>query len=294
MSAAAIDHDQAVAQLNELVYRKRIGPARNILADALPRFPESVELLQCAAWVDWLDDDLDSALKSIQKILSIDPSYFDARFLLSRIKFEQNRFAEAEQTVLALLQDYPEDAALYAHYARIMLRTLHIEKAQRLAAEALKREPSNADALGVDVLCAFIGLSGKQQRARLQRLLEEYPDQTQSMILVVQSLIDNGKHREAYELSRELVLHDPSNDALVDLAKELRHTSHWTMLPLWPMRKWGWGGSIGLWLIVVLLLRSEVLASTPLAGLEGPIAFTFLGYVVYSWVWPPLLKRLLR
>jgi predicted Zn-dependent protease len=294
MSATPIDHDQAVAQVRELLDRRRLRAARDVLANALPRYPNSVSLLQCAAWADWLDDDLDGALESIAKILQADPHDFDARFLLSRIQAEQTRFADAEKTVLGLLQEHPEEPALYAHYGRIMLQTFHLEKAQRLASEALRRDPSNVDALNVDVLCAFIDSSSDEQRARLQRLLREYPDQAQSTVRVVQLLIDHGKHREAYELARELVMVDPGNAGLVDLAAELRRTSHWSMWPLWPMRKWGWAGSIGIWAIAMVLLRSNALQSTPLAGYDDAVALVFLGYVIYSWVWPPVLGRLLR
>jgi hypothetical protein len=107
-------------------------------------------------------------------------------------------------------------------------------------------------------------------------------------------LIDHGKHREAYELTRELVLLDPANEHLAGLAHDLRRTSHWSMLPLWPMQKWGWAGSIGIWVLVLVILRSGVLDVTPLAGHEGAVTVVVLVYVAYSWIWPPLLGKLLR
>jgi hypothetical protein len=86
----------------------------------------------------------------------------------------------------------------------------------------------------------------------------------------------------------------PADTNVVALAASLRRNTHWSLLPLWPMQKWGWGGSIGLWLLAVMLFRSQVLSQTPLAGHEGTLATIFLVYVVYSWVWPPLLGRLQR
>lgn len=294
MSETSNGHKAAVAELAALLDRRRLAAARSVLAKALPKYPDSPTLLQYSAWVDWMEDRLDDALTTIGRILELDPGSYSARFLLARIRTEQQRLAEAEAAAIDLLKDFPEEPALYALYARIMLLSFNIEKAERLAAEALKRDPRHEDALNVHVLCGFISSPGREQRERLHKLLAEHPDQTDSIVRLVQSLIDDGKTRQAYELSRELVRSNPDNEGIVQLATSLRRVSHWSMFPLWPMQKWGWGASIGLWLAVLILLKSELLAGTPLEAWEGRIALLFLGYVVYSWVWPPLLGRLLR
>jgi tetratricopeptide (TPR) repeat protein len=293
MTELSNDHDTALAQLSALLDRRRFASARDVLAKVLPKYPDSPSLLQYAAWIDWMEDHLDEALATVQRILEIEPDSFDARFLLARIRTEQEQYAEAEGLVIALLKDYPEEPALYAFYGRLMLQTFNVDKAERLAAEALRRDPDHADALNVHVLCGFINSPGSEQRERLHKLLQEHPDQTESTIRLVQLLIDEGKTREAYQLARELVRLHPGNESIVQMATALRHSSHWSLLPLWPMQKWGWAGSVGIWLAVVALLRSDILVETPLEAYQTAIALVFLGYVVYSWVWPPVLKRIL-
>jgi tetratricopeptide (TPR) repeat protein len=293
MTENSNEHDTALAQLRALLDRRRFASARDVLAKALPKYPDSPSLLQYAAWIDWMEDHLDEALATIQRILEIEPDSFEARFLLARIRMEQEQYVEAERLVIALLKDYPEEPVLYAFYARIMLQTFNVEKAERLAAEALRRDPDHADALNVHVLCGFINSPGSEQRERLHKLLQEHPDQTESIIRLVQLLIDEGKSREAYQLARELVRLHPDNESIVEMATALRLSSHWSLLPLWPMQKWGWAGSIGIWLAVAALLRSDILVETPLEAYQAAIAFAFIGYVVYSWVWPPILKRIL-
>lgn len=290
----SIDHGAAVAELAALLDRRRLAAARSVLAKALPAYPDSPELLQYSAWVDWMEDRLDDALSTVGRILEIDPDSYSARFLLVRIRTEQEQFAEAETLVLELLKDFPEEPALYALYARIMLQTFNVEKAERLAAEALRRDPEHQDALNVHVLCGFVNSPGPEQRERLQKLLREHPDQTETIVRLIQSLIADGKTREAYELARELVRSNPDNESIVEMANTLRRSSHWSMVPLWPMQKWGWAASIGIWLGVMVMLRSELLVGTPLAAWQNTIAVVFIGYVVYSWVWPPILGRLLR
>lgn len=294
MTTATIDHDVAVAQSSELLDRKRLSAARDVLSNALTQYPDSEALLTNAALLDWLDDRLAEAQETIHKVLEIAPDSYTPRYLLAKIYLELENFIESEQAFIDLLRDYPEEPELYAMYASIMLQTFNIEKAQKLAAEALRRDPSNENAMNVHVLCGFIGSSGEEQRRRLHELLTEHPDQAQTTIRVVQMLLDQGKNKEAYALARELVVLDPSNEELVELAASLRRMSHWSLLPLWPMQKWGWAGSVGIWLIAIGIINSGLLDDPPLDAYKGPFTMAILIYVVYSWVWPPILKRILR
>ncbi|MEM1260842.1 MAG: tetratricopeptide repeat protein [Pseudomonadota bacterium] len=279
-------------EIGELLDRQRWAMAERRLAEVLPNYPDNLELRYFQAIVDWVADRDRRAVEILEGVLVDEPTYYDARYLLARVKLGQDEYRQAEEMLLGLLADYPESAALYATYAEVMLRTMHFEKAEALAAEALKRDPDHEGAMNVHVLCGFVNSSNDEQRERLQRLLQEHPDQMQTTIRLVQHLIEQGRHEEAFQLSRELVLADPANGSLVELASELRRANHWSMKPLWPMQRFGWAGSIGIWFGAVLLFRSGVLDGTP--TLANYLVGALLIYVVYSWVWPPLLRRILR
>lgn len=294
MNAASLDHDAAVAELSALLDRNRLAAARGVLANALPAFPESPQLLQYAAWVEWLEGDREAALTHVNDALTIDPHAYGSRNLLARIHIEAGRYAEAESTILELLADYPEEPALLALYSRLMLLTFHLEKAEQLAAEALRIDPESEEALNAHVLCGFVLSPGEEQKQRLQKLLTEHPDQLETTLRLVQLLIDEGKNRQAYELSRTLVQIYPDDDGIVEMAVSLKRASHWSLLPLLPMQKWGWAGSIGVWFAVVLLLGSGVLDNTPLGPHQNTIALIFIAWVIYSWVWPPILKSVVK
>lgn len=294
MSRIPLDHDQTLRQLEELLDRRRTGPARALAEQALLEFPDSPALLQTSAWIDWMEDRLDEAEATVDRILELDPESFDARYLLSRIYTETDRLAEAELILIDLLRANPESARLYADYASLMLETFHLVKAERLAAEALRLEPQDESALHVAVMTAFVNTPGPETERRLQRLLEEHPDQFGSAVRLVQVLSDKGRNAEAYELARRLVQQQPDNEHLVELANDLRHAAHWSMKPMWPMQKFGWAGSIGLYVLIVAVIGSGVLEGTALESLVQPLGLAFLLYVVYSWTWPPLLRRILR
>lgn len=294
MNRIPLDHDQTLRQLEELLDRRRIASARALAEQALLEFPDSPALLQASAWIDWMEDRLDEAEATLDRVLELDPESFDARYLLSRIYTETDRLAEAEQILVDLLRANPESARLYADYASLMLETFHLAKAERLAAEALRLEPQDESALHVAVMTAFVNQPGPETERRLQRLLEEYPDQFSSAVRLAQALTHQGRIAEAYELARQLVQQQPDNEDLVEMASDLRHAAHWTMKPMWPMQKFGWAGSIGLYVVMVAVLGSGVFEGTSLESLVQPLALAFLLYVVYSWTWPPLLRRILR
>ena len=294
MNTPEISEAEAVAQLQQLVERNRTTAAKALLKRVLPAFPESIDLLVHAAWVDFLDDENAAARATIEKILEQDPEHYSAHYLLARILEDEECYADAEQVLINLLKAYPEDANLYAVYGRVMLATLNFEKAQRLADESLRLEPNNETALNVSVLTAFVNSPGVETRQRLEQLVREHPEQAQTTIRLIQVLLDQGKNDQAYELTRELVVVQPDNQPLVELASELKAVTHWSMKPLWPMKKFGWGGSIAIWVAVVFVLQSGALERLGIAEYGFPLAMAFLGYAVYSWVWPPIIRRIFR
>jgi hypothetical protein len=72
--------------------------------------------------------------------------------------------------------------------------------------------------------------------------------------------------------------------------RELRIQNHWTMKPLWPLQKWGWGASAAMWAGALVFTRVLEKAAP---GAVFPFVMFWLAYAVYSWVWPPILRRIL-
>ncbi len=118
-----------------------------------------------------------------------------------------------------------------------------------------------------------------------------HPQSIRTLVLVVVALEQRGQLREARRVSQELVRAQPDNARLVEMARELKIRAHWSMLPLWPVQKWGWGASFAIWLLAII--GSRLLHKTNPAA-AGAFIAVVLAYVVYSWVWPPLLRRLIK
>ena len=271
------------------IERRRLGDARNIIAQGLKEFPQDSDLLFHSAQVDWLSDLNKEAEATTRQVLLIDPHHAPARQLLASLLTESGEFADAELLLIGLLRDYPESADLYGRYSRLMLRTLHLDKAEQLAHEGLRYDPDDAECLMAAALCET-ARSGARPNEGLKKLLQAHPESLSSVHALVVALVNAGRIGEAHRIAQSALRGDPANEHLVSLVRELRIQNHWSMKPLWPLQKWGWGASAVMWLGGIVMIRGLARAAPELAT---PVALAWLAYCIYSWVWPPLARRIL-
>lgn len=284
--------DDLNKQVLFLFERRRFKEAEAILARGLGEHPGNPDLLHLSALVDLAQSRKEAAEKILHELLQLDPEHAGGRYLLTRLRLDQRRLTEAEGLILDLLKDYPGDPDYYTTYARIMLQALQIEKAERLASEALRLEPEDVDALALSVICRVIRGDRGGARTSLAELMRNHPETRKAAWAVMTVLEDRKQYRECLRLAREMLRSDPGDEDLVETIRELRVQTHPTMLPLWPLRRWGWHASAAMWVgfLVVYTVARRLLPQDALAVL----ALAWLGYAVFSWIYPPLLKRLLR
>jgi tetratricopeptide (TPR) repeat protein len=285
---AEIGLHESIEQIDALIARRRTLAARNLLSTALKQYPDDTALLLQAAWVDYLEDKSESAAATAKSILAREPDNTGAKQLLMELYIEQGDLVEAERLVLELLRAMPEHAHYYGRYADIMLRALNVDKAAALATEGLRYSPDDRECLAAHTVCDFIQHGRGEPSPALRKLLVEHPQSIRTLYLVVVALEQRGKNRQAYEIAKEMLRAQPDNNSLVGLVQHFRLKTHWSLLPLAPLQKYGWGASIGLWLAAIVSVRVVRQYSMTAATTLSLIVFA---YVVYSWVWPPLLKK---
>jgi tetratricopeptide (TPR) repeat protein len=275
-------------QASELLDRRRMLQARQLLAQALRQHPEAIELLFQLARADYLEDHFEDARRTLVRLLELAPGDTGGRWLLFLVEMEAGRLAEAEVLVLDLLRQSPRMPHFWSGYGRLMLRALHFDKASDLVNEALRLDPDAPEALRARALCDIVEGRGQQDGAALSRLLADDPNDLLTLRLVVVALADAGRYRQAHRLAQALLRVQPDDQGLLQQVLALHTTNHWSLWPLWPLRRWGWAASVGLWVLVVLGYQVlERVAPQAVGGFTAVV----LAYVAYSWVWPPLLTR---
>ncbi len=291
MNAATGTPAETLFEVRGLVDRRRYGEARTRLAGALQERPSDVELLYLSAFVDYATDRNDAARATVRSALRADPRHAPSRDLFAHILEEGKEYAEAERVRIELLRDYPEDADFFGSYAQLMLRTMNPDKARRLAKEGLRFEPEHAGCLYVVALADLIDGGGSRANAGLATLVREHPEQVRTALALIIAMQDSGDVRGALRVAKELLRSQPDNEQFVQIVRELKSVGHWSLLPLYPMVKWGWGGAIAVWFVGIVGLRALSQVASP--TVVGILTVVWLLYVIYSWVWPPLLKKIL-
>jgi tetratricopeptide (TPR) repeat protein len=292
MTEPAVSRAEALFRASSLVERRRYGEARTHLASALKTYPDDPELGYLSAYVDYATDQGEAAMRTIQSVLRAQPEHAGARDLYATLLENEKRYAEAESVLIQLLRDYPEDADYYSSYADLMLRTMNASKARRLAQEGLKIEPEHAGCLHAPALADLIEGRGRGESIGLAALVREHPEHLRTSLALVVALQDRGDHRGALRIAQELLRSQPDSTELLNLVRELRVVTHWSLLPLYPMQRWGWAGVFGVWVAGVFGIRLLAKNGAP-APLVASLTVLWLVYIVYSWIWPPLLKKIL-
>jgi tetratricopeptide (TPR) repeat protein len=274
-----------------LIERRRYSQARVTVGQGLKEFPESAELQYLAAFIDYASERPEQAMQGVRALLSQSPQHYGGRTLYAHLLEGAKELAEAERVWIDLLRDYPQSADCFAGYGELMLKTLNLEKARRLAQEGLRLSPEHAGCLFLAAMIDLIRNRSGTDSEHLQRMLREHPEHVRSALALVIALSAKGNDRGALRVAQELLRQQPNAGHLVKLVRSLKMRTHWTMLPLYPMQRWGWNAAIAITLVGIVGLRvaEQKLPST----LVETLTWVWLGYVIYSWVWPRLLRRYL-
>jgi tetratricopeptide (TPR) repeat protein len=271
-----------------LIERRRFAQARILLGEAMRAYPGDASLLCESARIDYLTDELDEAIATVRQALASEPQHLDARYLLACIHEERGELVQCEAVLLDLLHDYPEAGMLYGRYALLMFRTFHIEKAKALAHEALRLDPEDELALAACVIADLIDGSPKTQRATLAELMRNHPENATTARLLLTHLISVGQYWAAKRIAIELLKAQPDSRENLQLVVQLEVLCHWTALPLWPLNRWGMAGSVGIF-VGSLIVFNVIGRFVP--GSSGAISTFVIGFMAYSWFYPPILKR---
>lgn len=270
--------------------RGRISGARALIGQALRAAPNEPDVLCYAAALEIEDGDQEAALDLVNDALLIAPSHRNARGTRYDILRALRRLGDAEMDVLSMLEDEPGNGSLHAAYAQLAMEALQLDKAQLLLEQAARLDPDGREVLLVHAL--FDVATGRNSMDSTRRLVERYPDSAKTLHIVFAKLASTGRLREAQSFIEQSVRYAPDDKGVIADAKEMKVFTHWSTLPLRPLYRIGRFAQVGQWSAVVasiIVFRNANAGTLALA-----LAALCLVYVVYSWVWPLLLRRILE
>jgi predicted Zn-dependent protease len=196
---------------------------------------------------------------------------------------------EAEAVIQTLIREAPEQGGLFALYSSLMLKTLHVDKAGKLADEALRLDPNSTLARVQSALVSIVRADRSRAEVQLAELLKDNPEGTAAAATLFVALVEQRRHHEALALGKQLLRAQPDNAHFVDAVVELRAMTHWLMWPAYPFVRWGWGASAAIWAGALLLLG--ILRARGAGGVAGTLSLVYIAYCAYTWVAPSLVRR---
>ncbi len=284
-----MNNEHLTLQVERLLEVGRAHDAQRLLTPHLQENPTDFDALVLASRAFHALGDHTQARALLDTALSQSPHDVEARLHLFHLQEDGQEYAAAEETILALLRDLPENGHLYALYSGLMFDTLHLEKARQLVNEAQRLNPSSSYARVLDISLSLIEGRGQSSTAALAELVCENPDSAPVLYIAVDILLKRHRDRQALELAQMLVRLNPAHKETLELYVNLRVRTHPLMWPLGPMKRWGWAASVVLWGIMMFSLQIARRFLSPAAA--GVVALFFITYIAYSWLAPPLIRR---
>lgn len=267
--------------------------AAEALAPLLRDEPDDLGLLYLGARVSLEAERWAEAEERLQDVLQRSPQHLGARYSLSRVYEEQERDAECEAVLIDILREYPESGFVYARYAWLMLRNGKIDKAVALSQEAIRHDPDDEFTRTVCALLAVVKGDDARASHELAQRVRSDPDSIATAWTAISVLAHQGRSKDAERIARELVSATPEDQDLLDAIVELRVLTHPLGLPVRPLVAYGWAGSAAFW-------GAFIVISGGLRAVEAPervqmgFIYGYLAWAVYTWVYPPLMRRWIR
>lgn len=284
--------DERLAQAVHYLDMQRPERARPLLAALLQNDPDDAEVLALAAAAALRTGEPDSARDLLARALQQDPGHVLALGFLFELHREAGEYAQAEAVVLQILRQEPEDAYWIAEYAALMVRCLQLEKAGELAAEALRLNPQEPGARSVSVVLSTARGDRSATQSTLASLVSEDPDSAATALALLTVLLEEKRYAEALRVAQQLLRAFPHDSDYVDLVIDLKASTHWFAWPAWPVRRFGWMGAFGSYLVAMVVLQTVDIETSPVFVITFA-SFWFL-WVIHSWVHAPLLRRWFR
>jgi tetratricopeptide (TPR) repeat protein len=225
------------------------------------------------------------ALDAAASGLAIDADDIGLLVLHGLANSHLGHIAAAERSLLAALRLDPESVWLLAEYALLVARAGQFEKARKLIDEAARIHPlSDHVATARDVL-AYLEGDDARAAAHAEELLAADPEARSAHLLRGVALSQQGRSRAARPHFETVARYDPGDEDVVDMARHSRYATHPLLLPLAPIARWGQGR---VWLAGVALIG--LARATGSDAVMLAVGGTWLLYVVYTWVVPPLVR----
>jgi tetratricopeptide (TPR) repeat protein len=199
------------------------------------------------------------------------------------------QYAPAERALLDALALTPENAWLLSQYADLCVLVGQTTKAEALLARAAALAPDSPAVYATRFQIAYAKGNDRAAERVAREFVGRYPDHPAALALHGMIAAGRGRMTTAARSLNQAVAHDPTDADYAEAAWTVRVYAHPLLLPLRPLYRLG---MFRTWLIAIgTLLTLNLLG---LGRVTLMFALVWAAYCVYSWIAPPIVRRLVR
>jgi len=189
----------------------RVKEAISLLEQAKAKFPHSIVILSRLMSFYLRDERWEDALATGQAILNIDPSYFDALFLMGSTQAKLGHWQAAKDFYERALKIEPENKVLRQRYAYSLMASGEYEAAKKAYDNLWKDFPTDHSIL-LD-LALLYKVTGKYDEATkiLERAVKEFPG-ADTYYAYALHLVEVKRNKEAINYLKKFLESAPAED----------------------------------------------------------------------------------
>lgn len=220
--------------------------------------------------------------------LALEPDSLELLSLHAYGAMRLGRLAEAEGSALAALERRPDDPSLLCLYADVVARDGQVDKASKLVERAAGIDPESTSVMLARAELAYLRGDQRALERHAREMLSTDPEGRAGHHMQGVALANAGRFREAARHYAQIAGADPSDHGSAEIARQARAASHPLLWPMWPINRFG------PWVVWAVGVGAMLLARSYVPAVAGPVTLIWLAYVVYTWVAPSLVERLVN
>ena len=211
-----------------LMMTQEFDDAAAALKDAITLAPEDEEAHNIYGIIQAERRRFDDAISQFKASIALNPNYLPAHLNLAAGTFFKGQSAEALEQLKKLELKYPGNLSVLSLQAFISCRSGSQIEAENLCKEALAIDQFDPLALiSKGILCRRQGQLDESSRI-LQRVSKQIPESSLSLVEYSNSLLKEGKGKQAIEIAQQALQVAPSNlEAKAALAFALAHEKNY-------------------------------------------------------------------
>ncbi|WCN37957.1 tetratricopeptide repeat protein [Aneurinibacillus uraniidurans] len=274
----------ALAQRQQAYHYYEIGryqQAKQLFFELLKDNPMDEDVMYCIAYCCFQLDEYETAIHHAERALECGLMSGRAHSLLGALHMHMQQYVEAEEWFLAALMIDPQDAAVLAQYAYLMLITGHEDKGEQLIAEAQRLESNNRIVLHYRYIFESVEGNEKERECVVQQYMEVGESEVDKLLKLADMAIDQENYREARECYRQAFVLDPTNSSVLKMLKQFDRMYHPIFLPIRVMeRTGGWiAWSVG---FIILMFIGPYIGLD--RTIQGWIGIAYILLCIYTWI----------